>query len=92
MNLRASLLTLLAAGALLAGCGGDSATGGTGSTPTPTPTPSAPAVTATRTIIMVWDGFRPDDVNATDTPNLYAMRQAGVEFSDNHATYPTFTM
>ena len=93
MNLRASFLTLLAAGALLAACGGDSASdGGTGSTPTPPTTTPTPTVTATRTIIMVWDGFRPDDVNATDTPNLYAMRQAGVEFGDNHSTYPTFTM
>ncbi len=47
---------------------------------------------ATRTIIMVWDGLRPDSVNATDTPNLYALRQSGVNFSDNHSTYPTFTM
>jgi arylsulfatase A-like enzyme len=46
----------------------------------------------TRTIIMVWDGLRPDSVTAADTPNLYALRQAGVNFSDNHATYPTFTM
>nr|WP_198120644.1 alkaline phosphatase family protein [Massilia rhizosphaerae] len=41
---------------------------------------------------MVWDGLRPDSVNATDTPNLYALRQSGVNFSDNHSTYPTFTM
>ncbi len=46
----------------------------------------------TRTIIMVWDGLRPDSVNAADTPNLYALKQAGVDFSDNHSTYPTFTM
>ncbi|SPS02569.1 conserved exported hypothetical protein [Cupriavidus taiwanensis] len=46
----------------------------------------------TRTIIMVWDGLRPDSVNATDTPNLHALRQAGVNFSDNHSTYPSFTM
>lgn len=45
-----------------------------------------------RTIIMVWDGLRPDSVNPTDTPNLYALRQAGVNFTDNHSTYPTFTM
>jgi arylsulfatase A-like enzyme len=50
--------------------------------------PAAP----TRTIIMVWDGLRPDSVNAADTPNLYALRQSGVNFSDNHSTYPTFTM
>lgn len=41
---------------------------------------------------MVWDGLRPDSVNPTDTPNLYAMRQQGVAFADNHSTYPTFTM
>jgi arylsulfatase A-like enzyme len=52
------------------------------------PTSLAP----TRTVIMVWDGLRPDSVNATDTPNLYALRQTGVNFSDNHSTYPTFTM
>jgi len=46
----------------------------------------------TRTIIMVWDGLRPDSVNATDTPNLYALRQSGVNFTDNHSTFPTFTM
>ena len=64
--------------ALLAACGGgDSAT-----------QVAAPA----RTIIMVWDGLRPDSVNATDTPNLYALRQSGVNFTDNHSTYPTFTM
>ena len=55
--------------------------------------PGAPAGAApTRTIIMVWDGLRPDSVTAADTPNLYALRQAGVNFSDNHSTYPTFTM
>ena len=50
------------------------------------------SITPTRTIIFVWDGLRPDSVNATDTPNLYAMRQKGVWFADNHSTYPTFTM
>ncbi len=47
---------------------------------------------ATRTVIMVWDGLRPDSVTQADTPNLYALRQAGVNFTDNHSTYPTFTM
>ncbi|MDP9109155.1 MAG: alkaline phosphatase family protein, partial [Pseudomonadota bacterium] len=41
---------------------------------------------------MVWDGLRPDAINATDTPNLFALRQQGVQFADNHSTYPTFTM
>jgi arylsulfatase A-like enzyme len=46
----------------------------------------------TRTIIFVWDGLRPDSVSAAETPNLWALRQNGVWFSDHHATYPTFTM
>ena len=45
-----------------------------------------------RIIIFVWDGLRPDSVTAKDTPNLFAMKEAGVEFTDNHSTYPTFTM
>lgn len=43
-------------------------------------------------IIFVWDGLRPDSINPTDTPNLHALREAGVDFTDNHSTYPTFTM
>lgn len=71
--------TTLLGSAVLVGCGGNDVT-------------SVPPQQPTRTIIMVWDGLRPDSVNATDTPNLYALRQAGVNFSDNHSTYPTFTM
>jgi membrane-anchored protein YejM (alkaline phosphatase superfamily) len=41
---------------------------------------------------MVWDGLRPDSVNATDTPNLYALRQSGVNFSDNHSISATTTL
>ena len=77
--MKSSLGLLAAAVLVLAGCASDS-----------TPTGAAPA--PVRTIIMVWDGLRPDSVNATDTPNLYALRQSGVNFSDNHSTYPTFTM
>lgn len=77
----------LLAALLLAGCGdGDSPKSGAGvSAP---PAPAAPV----RTIVMVWDGLRPDSVNATDTPNLFALQQAGTAFTDNHSTYPTFTM
>ncbi len=56
------------------------------------PVQAAAAAPVQRTIIMVWDGLRPDSVSPTDTPNLYALRQAGVQFADNHSTYPTFTM
>jgi arylsulfatase A-like enzyme len=43
-------------------------------------------------IVVVWDGLRPDAITAADTPNLAALRDRGVDFTDNHATYPTFTM
>ena len=45
-----------------------------------------------KVIIFVWDGLRPDSINASDTPNLFALREAGVDFTDNHSSYPTFTM
>ncbi|MGZ5203525.1 MAG: alkaline phosphatase family protein [Caldimonas sp.] len=64
----------------LSGCGGSDSNN--------TPAPAAKQ----RTIVMVWDGLRPDSINPTDTPKLYALRQAGVQFADNHSTYPTFTM
>ncbi len=43
-------------------------------------------------IILVLDGLRPDSINQTDTPNLYQLRESGTDFTDHHATYPTFTM
>lgn len=43
-------------------------------------------------IIVVWDGLRPDAVGAQDTPNLTRLRDGGVDFTDHHSTYPTFTM
>ena len=78
MRFKATLLAALTACPLLTGCAGG-------------PVGLHPRLPA-RTIIMVWDGMRPDAVNATDTPNLYELRNSGVNFSDNHATYPTFTM
>jgi hypothetical protein len=46
-----------------------------------------------KVIIFVWDGLRPDSVSAQVTPNLARMRdQAGVNFTDNHSVFPTFTM
>jgi predicted AlkP superfamily pyrophosphatase or phosphodiesterase len=74
----ALVLPVVLASAVISGCGSSS--------------PTTSVLTPTRTIIMVWDGLRPDSVNATDTPNLYNLRQTGVNFSDNHSTYPTFTM
>src|SRR5258708_14795741 len=45
-----------------------------------------------RVIVFVWDGVRPDAISRADTPHLYALRQEGVDFSDHHSVYPTFTM
>ncbi|TMA19004.1 MAG: phosphodiesterase [Deltaproteobacteria bacterium] len=42
-------------------------------------------------IVLVWDGLRPDFIGP-DTPNLVALRDSGVDFTDHHSTYPTFTM
>jgi len=43
-------------------------------------------------IVVVWDGLRPDAIDPSDTPNLARLREGGSEFTDNHSTYPTFTM
>jgi arylsulfatase A-like enzyme len=43
-------------------------------------------------ILMVWDGLRPDLVNARDTPNLTALENAGVRFARHHSVYPTLTL
>jgi len=87
MEIRVALSALCAASLMLSACGDGIVPPAYTSTPT-----AALTQTATRTIVMVWDGLRPDDVNSTDTPNLLALQTAGVNFSDNHATYPTFTM
>src|SRR5664279_570210 len=79
MKFSMGIVASVCLGAVLAGCGGGD-------------TAAKQVAAPTRTIIMVWDGLRPDSVNATDTPNLFALRQSGVNFTDNHSTYPTFTM
>lgn len=43
-------------------------------------------------VLMVWDGLRPDLVDDINTPNLYAMENAGVRFARHHSIYPTLTM
>src|SRR5438094_8906171 len=42
-------------------------------------------------IVVVWDGLRPDTIDASLTPNLARLRDEGTEFADNHPTYPTLT-
>ncbi len=45
----------------------------------------------TNAIIFVADGLRPDAINAIDTPTLFALRQQGVNFTNSHSLFPTFT-
>ena len=42
-------------------------------------------------IIFVADGLRPSSVNAEDTPALWAVKQHGVDFTNSHSLFPTFT-
>src|SRR5438309_11275272 len=44
-----------------------------------------------RAFLMVWDGLRPDFVSAGQTPNLFALAEAGVWFERSYAVYPTLT-
>jgi arylsulfatase A-like enzyme len=43
-------------------------------------------------ILFVADGLRAGSVNATDTPALWSIRQQGVNFTNSHSMFPTFTM
>lgn len=48
-------------------------------------------MTATRALLMVWDGLRPDLVSASATPELWRVAQRGVWFSRSHSVFPTLT-
>jgi phosphodiesterase/alkaline phosphatase D-like protein/arylsulfatase A-like enzyme len=48
-------------------------------------------IMARNIIIFVADGLRPGSVNAIDTPTLFSIRQNGVNFTDSHSLFPTFT-
>jgi predicted AlkP superfamily pyrophosphatase or phosphodiesterase len=58
----------------------------------PSQKPVASAGHAKRVILFVWDGMRPDSITEADTPNLAKLKHDGTFFSDNHSSYPTFTM
>jgi arylsulfatase A-like enzyme len=63
--------------------------------PSAAPTAATPAAKAERprVIVFVWDGLRPDSIDANTTPNLARLRDGGgVNFTDHHSAYPTFTM
>jgi len=44
-----------------------------------------------RHLLLVLDGLRPDYVTKEVMPNLHALAQRGVTFTDHHAVYPTVT-
>lgn len=42
-------------------------------------------------VIFVADGLRNGSVNPEDAPTLYSLRQLGVNFTNSHSLFPTFT-
>ena len=60
----------------------------------PDPAESAQGVDQTaprRHLLIVLDGLRPDYVTPEAMPNLHALGERGVVFTDHHAVYPTVT-
>src|SRR6516225_11512498 len=51
----------------------------------------ATAGSAALNLVLVLDGLRPDSITAEDTPNLWRLRQEGVNFVNSHAVFPTVT-
>src|SRR5436309_2475961 len=42
-------------------------------------------------LVLVLDGLRPDSITAEETPNLWRLRQEGVNFLNGHSVFPTVT-
>src|SRR5262245_10965503 len=51
----------------------------------------AAAGNATLNVVLVLDGLRPDAITAEETPNLWRLREQGVNFLNGHAVFPTVT-
>src|SRR5260221_6489238 len=51
----------------------------------------ASAGNATLNMVLVLDGLRPDSITAEETPNLWRLRQEGVNFLNGHSIFPTVT-
>ena len=54
-------------------------------------TAPAKAGRATLNLVLVLDGLRPDAITPEETPNLWRLRQEGVNFPNSHAVFPTVT-
>ncbi len=55
------------------------------------PEQEPPDRTEQRHLLIVLDGLRPDYVTPELLPNLHALGERGVVFTDHHAVYPTVT-
>ncbi len=53
--------------------------------------PAGAAGRATLNIVVVLDGLRPDAVTPDETPNLWRLREDGVNFIASHSVFPTVT-
>jgi len=53
--------------------------------------PTAYKPKAEHVILVIWDGMRPDFINAENTPNLHALAERGTFFANNHSFWPTTT-
>ena len=53
------------------------------------PLPESP--NAAHVVLVVWDGMRPNFINAENTPNAFALAQRGTFFANNHSFWPTTT-
>ncbi len=42
-------------------------------------------------LVFILDGLRPDSINPEDTPNIYKLRQEGVNYINGHSVFPTVT-
>jgi arylsulfatase A-like enzyme len=47
--------------------------------------------TAKYSVLIVWDGLRPDSISATQTPSLFQLARDGVMFQNHHSVYLTAT-
>src|SRR4051794_33929210 len=46
---------------------------------------------AKHVVVLVWDGMRPDFINAENTPALLRLAQRGVTFKNHHPVYLSST-
>jgi predicted AlkP superfamily pyrophosphatase or phosphodiesterase len=51
----------------------------------------AAAGKAVLNVVLVLDGLRPDSITASETPNLWRLREEGVNFLNGHSVFPTVT-